>query len=134
MGAGVNWLAVIAAAVSMFVIGGLWYSPILFARQWQRAAGLSDEQVKGGNTALIFGLAFVFSLLMAANLAFFLAAPEITLTTAIGYSVAAGLGWAALGLGVIALFERRPLSYFLINGGYLTVAFAVMGLILGLWR
>jgi hypothetical protein len=134
MGAGVNWLAVIAAAVSMFVIGGLWYSPILFARQWQRAAGLSDEQVKSGNTALIFGLAFVFSLLMAANLAIFLAAPAITLATAIGYAVAAGLGWAALGLGVVALFERRPLSYFLINGGYLTVAFAVMGLILGLWR
>lgn len=134
MGAAVNWLAVIAAAVSMFVIGGLWYSPILFARQWQKAAGLSDEQAKGGNTALIFGLAFVFSLLMAANLAFFLASPEITLPTAIGYAVAAGLGWAALGLGVIALFERRPLTYFIINGGYLTVAFAVMGLILGLWR
>lgn len=133
MGA-VNWLAVIAAAISMFVIGGIWYSPMLFGKQWQAAAGLSDEQAQGGNKALIFGLALVFSLLMAANLGFFLAAPEITLTLAIGYAVAAGLGWAALGLGVIALFERRPPSYFLINGGYLTVAFAVMGLILGLWR
>jgi hypothetical protein len=130
----INWLAVLAAAISMFVIGGLWYSPMLFGKQWQAAAGLTDEQVKSGNRALIFGLAFVFSLLMAANLAFFLAAPEITLATAIGYSVAAGLGWAAFGLAVIALFERRPLAYFLINGGYLTVAFAVMGLILGLWR
>jgi hypothetical protein len=134
MGAAVNWLAVIAAAISMFVIGGLWYSPMLFAKQWQVAAGLSDAQVQGGNKPLMFGLAFVFTLLMAANLGFFLAAPEITLALAIGYAVAAGLGWAALGLGVIALFERRPLSYFLINGGYLTVAFAVMGLILGLWR
>ena len=34
----------------------------------------------------------------------------------------------------VALFERRPLSYHLINGGYLTIAFVVMGLILGLWR
>jgi membrane-associated HD superfamily phosphohydrolase len=134
LGAAVNWLAVIAAAVSMFVIGGLWYSPMVFGKQWQVAAGLSDEQRKGGNVPLIFGLAFVFSFLMAANLGFFLAALEITLATAVGYAVAAGLGWAALGLGVIALFERRPLSYFLINGGYLTVAFAVMGLILGLWR
>jgi hypothetical protein len=32
------------------------------------------------------------------------------------------------------LFERRPFSYVLINGGYLTIGFALMGLILGLWR
>jgi hypothetical protein len=129
----VNWLAVIAAAISMFVIGGVWYS-VLFAKPWQRAAGLSDGDLKRGSPAVIFSLAFVLALLMAANLAFFLAGPSTTLPFAIGASVAAGLGWAAFGLAVVALFERRPLGYFLINGGYLTVAFAVMGLILGLWR
>jgi hypothetical protein len=129
----VNWLAVIAAALSMFVIGGLWYSPVLFARRWQKAAGLSDEQLKGGSMPLIFGLAFVLSLLMAANLAFFLSGVT-DIGAAVGYSVAAGLGWAAFGLSVVALFERRPPSYHLINGGYLTVAFVVMGIILALWR
>ena len=132
MGGAVNWLAVIAAAVSMFVIGGLWYSPILFEKPWQRAAGVSDEAMKGGNPAVIFGAAFILSLLMAANLAFFVAGVDFGMT--IAYAVAAGLGWAAFGLAVVALFERRPPAYFLINGGYLTVSFAVMGLILGLWR
>jgi membrane-associated HD superfamily phosphohydrolase len=130
----VNWLAVIAAAVSMFVVGGLWYSPILFEKPWQKAAGLSDAASKGGNRAVIFGVAFVLTLIMAANLAFFISAPGTTLGFAVGAAIAAGLGWAALGLGLVALFERRPLAYFLINGGYLTVGFAVMGLILGLWR
>jgi hypothetical protein len=129
----VNWLAVIAAALSMFVIGGLWYSPMLFARPWLRAAGLSDAALKSGNVPLIFGLAFVLSLLMAANLAFFLSGVT-DIGAAVGYAVAAGLGWAAFGLSVVALFERRPLSYHLINGGYLTVAFLAMGLILALWR
>jgi hypothetical protein len=130
----VNWLAVIAAALSMFVIGGIWYGP-LFAKPWQKAAGLSDEQLKAGNMPLIFGLALLFSLLMAANLAFLVTAnPPLPLGMIVGYAIAAGLGFAAFGLSVVALFERRPLSYFLINGGYLTIAFAVMGLILGLWR
>jgi hypothetical protein len=130
----VNWLAVIAAALSMFVIGGIWYGP-LFAKPWQKAAGLSDEQLKNANMPLIFGLAFLFSLLMAANLAFLVTAtPPLPLSAIVGYAIAAGLGFAALGLGVVALFERRPPAYFLINGGYLTIAFAVMGLILGLWR
>ena len=44
----VNWLAVIAAALSSFVLGGVWYSA-LFAKVWQREAGLSDEQAAGGN-------------------------------------------------------------------------------------
>jgi hypothetical protein len=129
----VNWLAVIAAALSMFVIGGLWYSPMLFAKPWQKAAGLSDETLKSGRVPLIFGLAFVLSLLMAANLALFLAGVA-DMGAAVGYSIAAGLGWAAFGLSVVALFERRPLAYHLINGGYLTVAFVVMGLILALWK
>jgi hypothetical protein len=39
-----------------------------------------------------------------------------------------------MGLGVVALFERRSWKYSLINGGYLTVALTLMGLILGAWR
>ena len=35
----VNWLAVLAATVAAFVLGGLWYSPLMFARRWQAAAG-----------------------------------------------------------------------------------------------
>jgi hypothetical protein len=84
--------------------------------------------------AVIFGVSFVFCLIMAANLAAFLSGPETTVSWAVTAGVLAGLGWAALGLGVVALFERRPWNYILINGGYLTVSFALMGLVLGLWR
>ncbi len=128
----INWLAVLAATFAAIVLGGLWYSPILFAKAWQRAAGVSDEALKSANMPAVFGLAFIFTLVMAANLAFFVNGADLTMTLA--YSLAAGFGWAALGLGVVALFERRPPAYFLINGGYLTLAFLLMGLILGLWR
>src|SRR3984957_10101588 len=35
-----NYLAVVAAAASAFVIGGAWYSPALFANAWRKGAGL----------------------------------------------------------------------------------------------
>ena len=130
----INWLAVLAAALSMFALGAVWYSPALFARPWQRAAGLTDAQLQAGNPLLIFGIAFVLSMLMAVNLAFFLAGPATTLGFALAASLAAGLGWAAFSTAMLALFERRPLAYSLINGGYLTLGFLLMGLILGLWR
>jgi hypothetical protein len=132
--AGINLWAVIAAAVVNFVIGGLWYSPALFGKVWMRANGFSEADLQKGSPAVIFGLAFVFCLLMSGNLAGFLSGPDTTLAFALAASAAGGFGWAALGLGVVALFERRPWSYFLVNGGYLTVSFTAMGLVLGAWR
>ena len=128
----INWLAVIAAALSMFALGAVWYSPLLFVKAWRKAAAIPE----GGDTKglpMILATSFVLTFIMAANLAFFVAGvPD--LATIVGYSVAAGLGWAALSLWVVSLFERRPFAYVLINGGYLTIGFAIMGLILGLWR
>lgn len=129
-----NVPAIIVAALANFVIGGLWYSPALFGGAWMRANRFTDADLKQGSPLAIFGIAFVLCLLMAANLAGFLSSDETTLAFALAASVAAGLGWAAFGLAVVALFERRSLSYMLINGGYLTVSFAAMGLILGAWR
>ncbi|MEO6013150.1 MAG: DUF1761 domain-containing protein [Devosia sp.] len=130
----VNWLAVIVAAVAMFGLGAVWYSPLLFVKPWARAAGLSRDGSPGANFIYVMLGSFVLTLVMAANLAFFLAGPGTTLGFALGASVAAGLGWATLSLWIISLFEQRPFAYVLINGGYLTVGFALMGLILGLWR
>jgi hypothetical protein len=130
----INYLAVLAAAVSTFVIGGLWYSPLLFQRSWMHAAGVSESDLKPGGEARIFGGAFVLSLLMALNLAAFLSGPDTTVAWGATAGALAGVGWVALGIGVVALFERRPLAYTLVNGGYWAVAFTVMGAILGAWR
>jgi hypothetical protein len=129
----VNWIAVALCAVSSLVIGGLWYSPVLFARQWQSAAGLSDEQAQGGNMAMIFGGAFLLSLLAAAVFAMFLG-PDMSVGAATAVGFAAGLCWVAASYGINYLFERRPLRLWLINGGYHVLQFTAFGLILGLMR
>ena len=127
----VNWIAVVLCAVSSLVIGGLWYSPMLFARQWQTAAGLSDEVAQSGNMAVIFGGAFVLSLVAAAVFAMFLGAEmSVGAATAAGFS--AGLCWVAASYGINYLFERRPLRLWLINGGYHILQFTAFGAILGL--
>jgi Protein of unknown function (DUF1761) len=129
----IHYPAVLAAAAVHFAIGGLWYSPLLFGKLWQREAGLSDEQLKQGPMGLIFGLAFLAALVMAFNLAAFIGA-KASLTFAIFAGLAAGLGWVAMSLGVLYLFERRSLKLWLINSGYLVLAFTLMGAVLGAWR
>jgi hypothetical protein len=69
----VNWLAVLTAAISSFLLGGLWYSPAMFFKAWQRGAGLTDEQLqKGGHPGKVYGGAFALSLIAAATFAMFL--------------------------------------------------------------
>ena len=127
----VNWIAIIAAAAASFLLGGLWYSPMLFGKAWQREAGLSDEQLKQGNMAKIFGLSFVLALLAAWNFANFLG-PRPNLLFGAGVGASAGLLWVAGSFGINYLFERKSLKLFLINGGYHTVQFAIIGLVLAL--
>lgn len=129
-----NWLAIFAATVAAFVLGGLWYSPLLFHKGWMRANGFTEKDLEGANQAKIFGVAFIFTFLMAFNLAMFLNDDKTTMAWGATAGFLAGFGWAALGLGIVALFERRPWSYTLINGGYLTLALVVMGAIIGGWR
>jgi uncharacterized protein DUF1761 len=130
----VNWLAVLAAAVSTFALGGLWYSPVLFGRAWMSANNLDEADLAKSNMAKIFGLALLLAVIMAANLAAFLAEPKTTAAWGATAGFLAGFGWVALGIATIALFERRSWKYILINGGYMTVSFTVMGLIIGAWR
>ncbi len=129
----VNLIAVLVCGVASLVLGGIWYLPALFGKAWQRLAGLSDEQAKSGNTALIFGGAFVLSLIAAYVFGMFLG-NKMPLSGAVGAGFAAGLCWVAASFGINYLFERRPLGLWLINGGYHTLQFTLFGLILGLIR
>jgi Protein of unknown function (DUF1761) len=125
-----NYWAVLVAAVSAFAIGGLWYK--VFAGPWKKANGFAEEP--SGNEATIFGISFLLSLVMAFNLAKFLDSPSTTATWGATAGFLAGFGWCFMGIGIISLFERKSWRYVFINGGYLTVALTVMGLILGAWR
>ena len=127
----VNWIAIVIAALGSFLLGGLWYSPALFGKAWQREVGLTDEQLKRGNMARIFGLSFVLALLAAWNFANFLG-PRPSLALGLGAGASAGLLWVAGSFGINYLFERRSLKLFLINGGYHTLQFAIIGLVLAL--
>jgi len=123
-----NPLAVLAAAVSMFVLGGLWYS-LLFAKPWQRAAGVTDEQLKTGAPRIFIGSALI-AIVIAASLAAFIGSGGVTFGLFAG--LAGGLTFVAAALGILYLFERRSLRLWAINAGYVVIAFTLMGLIIGL--
>ena len=124
----VNYVAVLLAALSAFLLGGLWYS-LLFARPWAALTGQSEEKLKSGNPVVVFGGAFLLNLVAAYVLAMFVAGTGLKFAALAGLSV--GLCWVATTLGINYLFERRPFGLWLINGGYVTLQFTAMGAIIG---
>jgi hypothetical protein len=124
-----NYLAISLAALSTFILGGLWYSPAVFGKAWMKENGFTEEDMKKGNMAKIFGLAFILALISAINLAMFMG-PEKDVSMGAAYGFAAGFGWVATFVGTHHLFERKSFKLFLINAGYSVVALTVMGVII----
>ncbi len=128
-----NPWALLVAAISVFLLGGLWYSPVMLGGWWKKANGFAENQPPAAGPK-IFALSFLLSLVMSFNLAMFLNDPKTTASWGATAGFLAGFGWVAMGIGMVALFERRPWSYVLVNGGYLTISLTLMGAILGAWR
>lgn len=129
----INVWAVLAAGASSMVLGALWYSPVLFGKAWSAASGVTEEKAKSANMGKTMGTAFVLALIGAFVFAMFLGPkPAPMFATAAGLS--AGLCWVAGSFGINYLFEQRSLRLFLINGGYHTVQYTLIGAVLGLWH
>ncbi|MEO8473937.1 MAG: DUF1761 domain-containing protein [Chryseolinea sp.] len=128
-----NYWAILVSALSTFAIGGLWYSPAVFGKAWMRENGFTEESMKGGNMAKIFGITFLLALIAAVNLAMFMG-PEDKPAMGALWGFLAGFGWLATFVGTHYLFERRSFTLFLINAGYSVVALTVMGTIIAAWK
>ena len=134
----IKYPAVIVATLVHFILGGLWYSPLLFANKFLQLVNWTPEQVRqmeSQSHAKELVIAFVMSFLLVYILAHFVQYTKAT--NAIGGIQTAF--WLWLGFIVttqvpLVLFERRSFGLFLINIGYQFVGCALAGAILAVWR
>lgn len=128
--AGINWLAVIAATIAAFVLGGIWYSMPVFGSAWMREIGLTKEVANKANMRRIFSTTFVLQFIAATALAACMPANSNWLA-GLHTGIVVGVFWIATAYAITYLFEQRSLRIFMINAGYFVVLFAVMGTIIG---
>lgn len=133
----INFLAVVVAAVVAFLIGGLWYSPLLFAKQWVRAHGYTEEQVaemqKGAAKAYAVTLFCDFLIALAiAILIGYLDLHRCVQGLKLGLLIWGGF---AFPLGLVAtMFSGKRIGVFVIDTAYQFVYILLMGSILTVWR
>lgn len=128
----INYLAVLLCALFNLILGGIWYSPILFQKLWAREAGLNMESYKP-NPAKTYGFAFVFAFLASFGMASFLAGSGQDWQQGMFAGFMTGLTLSATLFAIVALFELRSWKYILIHSGFMIVYFTVVGAILTAW-
>lgn len=127
----INWLSVIVAAISSFLIGGIWYGPI-FGKSWMTEFGFTEEYLEQRSMPKVFGLSLLLSFVAAMVLELFIGVnADVVFGATAGFFV--GFGWVGAMLGILYLFEMRSLKAYLINAGYCVVTLTLMGVILGAW-
>jgi Protein of unknown function (DUF1761) len=121
----------LVATALAFLLGGIWYGP-LFGQAWMTEHDLTSERIKSEfSPAKTYGATFALALLSAVVLGFFLG-PDPTPLQGVGFGLAIGLCWVAGSIGTNYLFSGNSMRLFLIDGGYHTVRFMLMGLAFGL--
>lgn len=133
----VNYLAVLVAAITVFVLGWLWYSPLLFYKPWMRARGM-DPAVAMVGAKMPAGklvIELVRCLVLAYVIAHFVAALGVS-----NWLIAAHLGvllW--IGFPVIlltgsVLWDNVPVKVAAIHAGDWLVKLLVIPIILSVWH
>lgn len=156
---GFNIYAILVAAIVPIILGFFWYNPKLFGIAWMREAEMTEEKMKGGNMAVIFGVSILLSILLSFFTMFlvvheagvygmtegqmdgettkaFLAEWEgkyRSFKHGALHGGMAGVFFVLPILAINALFERKSWKYILINVGYWIVSLAIMGSIISGW-
>jgi uncharacterized protein DUF1761 len=122
----VNLWAVLVGIIASGVLGALWYSPWLFLGSWTRAAGRKPAQGPA-----VYAVTLLTAIIAAAGFGWW-AGPEPSLEEAVLDGFVVGLFFSASPLGLHYAFAGRPLTLWLIDGGFQVVRFVLLGVVFGL--
>lgn len=129
-----NHWALLVSALILWLLGAIWYSPVLFARPWMALIGIdSADKGKGMVTGMISS--FIGDLILSLVLA------HVVLWSGTGSCRGGAFIGFLVWLGFFAaptfpqgIYEGRPFKLFAINSGYWLVGLVVVGCLLAVWR
>lgn len=131
----INFLALLVSAIVIFIIGGLWYSPVLFAKPWLSVINKSEEELKKEAKSTNYVIAFLQGVITSYILSIFISwAQAATPGSGAWIGFMCWFGFAGTTALVHNSFAGRHLKLWMIDSGYTLVAFIAAGIILAVWK
>jgi hypothetical protein len=133
----VNYMAVLVAAIAVFVLGWLWYSPLLFYKPWMRARGLDPAAAMAGAkmpTGKLF-IELLRCIVLAFIVAYLVAAVGITnWVVAAHFGLLLWIGFPVVLLTGAVIWDNVPVKVAAIHAGDWLVKLLVIPIIVSMWR
>ena len=130
----VNIWSVILAGFSYLLIGALWYSPLLFGKQWIRLNGFTDEDFKSNKPMWMITLLSFLSACVASFVISMVLGPNSNAPFGAIIGACIAISWVTMSKLTNVLFENQPVKLFLLHAGFDLVSFMAMGAIVAYWR
>ena len=125
-----SYLAIFIAGIIPMLVGFVWYHEKLFGKRWRESLGLSQDDLRQGNMAMIFGGAFLTAIFLAWKLNEWSSHVEPGMSQFVHgfFHGAVGIGLPAAAVLVSnSLFQRNSLANILINAAYWIITLGLMG-------
>ena len=131
---GINWLAVVVAAIAIYAIGFVIYGLLVPAEWWMSASGISQQEMGSiGESRMPFGV--VMPLMIAAFLALLFKLGRVAdAATGAKWAVVVALASAIPTLLYGWVYGVEPFDVTLIDSAHLLLGHVAAGAILGGWR
>lgn len=125
-----NYLAILVASIAAFLLGWLWYMPF-FGDMWKKLTKVKENKEGMGLTML---LGFITTLITAIVLSIIMQAAGMN-NPVLGIIAGLLLWFGFVGPYTFSrvLYEKSPMTLWIINNGYALASLMIMGLIIGLW-
>ena len=128
----IDWIAVVVSVVASMALGFIWYSKWVFLKQWQEDTGMTDEKMREGNMAMMFGGMIVLVIVSTIGMALLIGTGDIEAGLAIGAIV--GFGIAAARLLPQYMFAQEPNRLALMQALNLGLGILLTGAIIGVFN
>lgn len=132
----INWVAVFVAALAYFFLGAIWYSKLLFANRWIALLKIdvnAPDAKKGVAPIMIGSLVCMF--LISTGLAVLVDRMDLAgWQSGLKLGALTGIGFSAMSISINYLYEKKPISLFLINAGYAIFGQIIAAIILCSWQ
>lgn len=132
---GINYFAVLVTWLISVIVGGFWYSPAGFGKQWSKLSGVDMMKTPKAETSRAIKFVALSCLLQSFAFALILNSLNVeNVLQGLIASLVIWFGFTALTTVGNTLYQRQSWKFWWLNASYFLVVMVINGIILSAWQ
>ena len=127
---GQQWIGIAIGAVAYMVVSFIWYMPRVFGNAWMEGEGLTEADLEGTGSPVIYIITFVLAIIANVTIALVLSNVGGGIVNGVVVGLMLGIGIAGMTIAPHYMFaNKNRLAW--IQAGHAAVLITVSGVVIG---